>query len=268
MVVLYVTFLSKGGGCGEGLSCSMCLLVEADCCAPIYLTYLPGGVRNVGLCHKLIRERKGDFSCLTVAGICEASTSDAIGSGSWHGNAGSPCPISNSSCAIYTSQWYGFQLGTARTQLLFEFFSLMLSHDCAILSQLVYSGCRNLLMYPAGATSICCAVFNTVTAVPAPEQKNSCNVHENKERLKGNTNGFKAPQRCARRVDGACTQVAREEVHTEVALSRVSTRLDRGTQVQKGREQRELLPVPSVPSSPTTARPPPPPPPHGQATVA
>uniref|UniRef100_A0A0E0CXF1 Uncharacterized protein n=1 Tax=Oryza meridionalis TaxID=40149 RepID=A0A0E0CXF1_9ORYZ len=220
MVVLYVTFLSKGGGCGEGLSCSMCLLVEADCCAPIYLTYLPGGVRNVGLCHKLIRERKGDFSCLTVAGICEASTSDAIGSGSWHGNAGSPCPISNSSCAIYTSQCRS---------------------NVDLLRSLQYRD---------------------------REQKNSCNVHENKERLKGNTNGFKAPQRCARRVDGACTQVAREEVHTEVALSRVSTRLDRGTQVQKGREQRELLPVPSVPSSPTTARPPPPPPPHGQATVA
>uniref|UniRef100_A0A0E0AJI5 Zinc finger LSD1-type domain-containing protein n=1 Tax=Oryza glumipatula TaxID=40148 RepID=A0A0E0AJI5_9ORYZ len=119
------------------------------------------------------RERKGDFSCLTVAGICEASTSDAIGSGSWHSNAGSPCPISNS--------WAQ--------------------------SQLVCSGCRNLLMYPAGATSICCAVCGTVTAVPAPEQKSSCNVHENKERLKGNTNGFRAPQRCARRVDGACTQV-------------------------------------------------------------
>uniref|UniRef100_A0A0E0I0F7 Uncharacterized protein n=1 Tax=Oryza nivara TaxID=4536 RepID=A0A0E0I0F7_ORYNI len=104
--------VGKGGGCGEGFSCSMCSLVEADCCAPIYLTYLPGGV-------KLIRERKGDFSCLTVAGICEASTSDAISSGSWHSNAGSPCPISNSR-AIYTSQWYGFQLGTARTQLLFK----------------------------------------------------------------------------------------------------------------------------------------------------
>uniref|UniRef100_A0A0E0QML0 Uncharacterized protein n=1 Tax=Oryza rufipogon TaxID=4529 RepID=A0A0E0QML0_ORYRU len=49
-------------------------------------------------------EWKGDFSCLTAAGICEASTSDAVGSGSRHGNAGSPCPISNS-CAIRTSQW-------------------------------------------------------------------------------------------------------------------------------------------------------------------
>uniref|UniRef100_A0A0E0IWD4 Uncharacterized protein n=1 Tax=Oryza nivara TaxID=4536 RepID=A0A0E0IWD4_ORYNI len=37
------------------------------------------------------RERKCDFSYLTAAAICEASTSDAIGSGSWHGNAGSPC---------------------------------------------------------------------------------------------------------------------------------------------------------------------------------
>uniref|UniRef100_A0A0E0AJI7 Zinc finger LSD1-type domain-containing protein n=1 Tax=Oryza glumipatula TaxID=40148 RepID=A0A0E0AJI7_9ORYZ len=91
------------------------------------------------------------------------------------------------------------------------------SHSLGAQSQLVCSGCRNLLMYPAGATSICCAVCGTVTAVPAPEQKSSCNVHENKERLKGNTNGFRAPQRCARRVDGACTQVARE-VHTEVAL--------------------------------------------------
>lgn len=35
-------------------------------------------------------------------------------------------------------------------------------------SQLVCSGCRNLLMYPAGAMSVCCAVCSTVTAVPAP----------------------------------------------------------------------------------------------------
>lgn len=35
-------------------------------------------------------------------------------------------------------------------------------------SQLVCTGCRNLLMYPAGATSVCCAVCSTVTAVPAP----------------------------------------------------------------------------------------------------
>ncbi|KAE9596731.1 hypothetical protein Lal_00007948 [Lupinus albus] len=35
-------------------------------------------------------------------------------------------------------------------------------------SQLVCSGCRSLLMYPVGATSVCCAVCNAVTAVPPP----------------------------------------------------------------------------------------------------
>ncbi|RDX89221.1 Protein LOL1, partial [Mucuna pruriens] len=35
-------------------------------------------------------------------------------------------------------------------------------------SQLVCSGCRNLLVYPVGATSVCCAVCNAVTAVPPP----------------------------------------------------------------------------------------------------
>lgn len=35
-------------------------------------------------------------------------------------------------------------------------------------SQLVCSGCRNLLLYPVGATSVCCAVCNAVTAVPPP----------------------------------------------------------------------------------------------------
>ncbi|XVF52379.1 hypothetical protein PTKIN_Ptkin05aG0013800 [Pterospermum kingtungense] len=35
-------------------------------------------------------------------------------------------------------------------------------------SQLVCSGCRNLLLYPIGATSVCCAVCNAVTAVPPP----------------------------------------------------------------------------------------------------
>ncbi|CAN6999294.1 unnamed protein product [Brassica rapa subsp. trilocularis] len=35
-------------------------------------------------------------------------------------------------------------------------------------SQLVCSGCRNLLMYPVGATSVCCAVCNAITAVPPP----------------------------------------------------------------------------------------------------
>ncbi|CAD5183404.1 unnamed protein product, partial [Musa acuminata subsp. malaccensis] len=35
-------------------------------------------------------------------------------------------------------------------------------------SQLVCSGCRNLLLYPLGATSVCCAVCSAVTAVPPP----------------------------------------------------------------------------------------------------
>ncbi|KAL4565267.1 hypothetical protein LXL04_029355 [Taraxacum kok-saghyz] len=35
-------------------------------------------------------------------------------------------------------------------------------------SQLVCSGCRNLLLYPMGATTVCCAVCNSVTAVPLP----------------------------------------------------------------------------------------------------
>lgn len=35
-------------------------------------------------------------------------------------------------------------------------------------NQLVCSGCRNLLLYPVGATSVCCAVCNAVTAVPPP----------------------------------------------------------------------------------------------------
>ena len=34
--------------------------------------------------------------------------------------------------------------------------------------QLVCSGCRTLLVYPQGATNVCCAVCNTVTAVPPP----------------------------------------------------------------------------------------------------
>ncbi|CAK9321520.1 unnamed protein product [Citrullus colocynthis] len=33
-------------------------------------------------------------------------------------------------------------------------------------SQIVCSGCKNLLMYPAGATSICCALCHVVSPVP------------------------------------------------------------------------------------------------------
>eukprot|EP00268_Persea_americana_P039134 TRINITY_DN3874_c0_g1_i4.p1 TRINITY_DN3874_c0_g1~~TRINITY_DN3874_c0_g1_i4.p1 ORF type:complete len:108 (-),score=7.95 TRINITY_DN3874_c0_g1_i4:1082-1405(-) len=32
--------------------------------------------------------------------------------------------------------------------------------------QLVCSGCRNLLLYAPGATSVCCSVCNVVTSVP------------------------------------------------------------------------------------------------------
>ncbi|GAV57256.1 LOW QUALITY PROTEIN: Snf7 domain-containing protein/zf-LSD1 domain-containing protein [Cephalotus follicularis] len=35
-------------------------------------------------------------------------------------------------------------------------------------SQLVCSGCRSILLYPRGATNVCCAVCNTVTSVPPP----------------------------------------------------------------------------------------------------
>ncbi|KAL0321434.1 UNVERIFIED_CONTAM: protein LOL1 [Sesamum radiatum] len=33
-------------------------------------------------------------------------------------------------------------------------------------SQLVCNGCRTILLYPSGATNVCCAICNTVTAVP------------------------------------------------------------------------------------------------------
>ncbi|KAH1267304.1 Protein LOL1 [Glycine max] len=43
-----------------------------------------------------------------------------------------------------------------------------LSVSAGAQSQLVCSGCRNLLLYPVGATSVCCAVCNAVTTVPPP----------------------------------------------------------------------------------------------------
>ncbi|KAK7411730.1 hypothetical protein VNO78_03167 [Psophocarpus tetragonolobus] len=33
-------------------------------------------------------------------------------------------------------------------------------------SQLVCNGCRNILVYPRGATNVCCALCNTITSVP------------------------------------------------------------------------------------------------------
>ncbi|KAG4933304.1 hypothetical protein JHK87_047306 [Glycine soja] len=48
-------------------------------------------------------------------------------------------------------------------------------------SQLVCSGCRNLLVFPVGATSVCCAVCNAVTAVPPPAKSQIlvCDRHRN-----------------------------------------------------------------------------------------
>lgn len=38
----------------------------------------------------------------------------------------------------------------------------------AMQSQLVCNGCRSLLLYPRGATNVCCALCNTITSVPPP----------------------------------------------------------------------------------------------------
>ncbi|KAL5141467.1 Protein LSD1 [Glycine soja] len=35
-------------------------------------------------------------------------------------------------------------------------------------SQLVCNGCRSILVYPRGATNVCCALCNTITSVPPP----------------------------------------------------------------------------------------------------
>ncbi|KAJ0975768.1 hypothetical protein J5N97_017733 [Dioscorea zingiberensis] len=35
-------------------------------------------------------------------------------------------------------------------------------------SQLVCNGCRNVLLYPRGATNVCCAICNSITPVPPP----------------------------------------------------------------------------------------------------
>ncbi|KAF5729266.1 protein LSD1 [Tripterygium wilfordii] len=39
-------------------------------------------------------------------------------------------------------------------------------------SQLVCSGCRNVLLYPRGAANVCCALCNTFTSVPPPGLNN------------------------------------------------------------------------------------------------
>ncbi|KAM0001811.1 putative transcription factor Znf-LSD family [Helianthus debilis subsp. tardiflorus] len=35
-------------------------------------------------------------------------------------------------------------------------------------SQIVCSGCRSILLYPRGASNVCCALCNAVTSVPPP----------------------------------------------------------------------------------------------------
>ncbi|CAL5346508.1 unnamed protein product [Camellia sinensis] len=36
-------------------------------------------------------------------------------------------------------------------------------------SQIVCSGCRSILLYPRGASNVCCALCNAITSVPPPE---------------------------------------------------------------------------------------------------
>ncbi|KAK7281431.1 hypothetical protein RIF29_09418 [Crotalaria pallida] len=38
----------------------------------------------------------------------------------------------------------------------------------AMQSQLVCNGCRNILLYPRGASNVCCALCNTISSVPPP----------------------------------------------------------------------------------------------------
>ncbi|CAN1828629.1 Protein LOL3 [Linum perenne] len=35
-------------------------------------------------------------------------------------------------------------------------------------SQLMCNGCRSILLYPRGASNVCCALCNTITTVPPP----------------------------------------------------------------------------------------------------
>uniref|UniRef100_A0A0A0L592 Zinc finger LSD1-type domain-containing protein n=1 Tax=Cucumis sativus TaxID=3659 RepID=A0A0A0L592_CUCSA len=41
-------------------------------------------------------------------------------------------------------------------------------------NQIMCSGCKNLLIYPAGATSICCALCHAVTPVPTSVAATPC----------------------------------------------------------------------------------------------
>ncbi|MBA0774610.1 hypothetical protein Gotri_009809 [Gossypium trilobum] len=41
-------------------------------------------------------------------------------------------------------------------------------------SEVVCSRCRNILLYPRGATNVCCALCNTITQVPPPGKLHPC----------------------------------------------------------------------------------------------
>ncbi|KAJ0017572.1 hypothetical protein Pint_11400 [Pistacia integerrima] len=43
-------------------------------------------------------------------------------------------------------------------------------------SQVVCNGCRSVLLYPRGASNVCCALCNTITSVPLPDCVNAFNV--------------------------------------------------------------------------------------------
>lgn len=107
-------------------------------------------------------------------------------------NASPSCSISYSSTTIYTTcKWYTSEFRNISKVKMSKTLGRS-SHICNLdkdriqdcnnvlfgrnnrifvsgsQSQLVCSGCRNLLLYPVGATSVCCAVCNAVTAVPPP----------------------------------------------------------------------------------------------------
>ncbi|XVE89399.1 hypothetical protein DITRI_Ditri19aG0198500 [Diplodiscus trichospermus] len=44
-------------------------------------------------------------------------------------------------------------------------------------SQLVCSGCRSILIYPRGATNVCCALCNTITQVPPPASNQIAHIN-------------------------------------------------------------------------------------------
>ena len=60
----------------------------------------------------------------------------------------------------------GFHFGWVSWWMVFNF--------AAMQSQVVCNGCRSLLLYPRGATNVCCALCNTITSVPPPGKLIGC----------------------------------------------------------------------------------------------